>query len=178
MLQLRVLLRIVVVQVASMSPTKKASDSRRSGSIVPFWLATEVASGLASFPPTTMKESTKNGRAQQEWGRSFWALFPRYEIKNGDEAFQVALDVPGVKLSDMELSRRMQVLTVYDQREIGNASRTAISSRSVSRSTPRSKTALIRKKFKRCNSIPLARETTTKRKNLILLKPKAGRELS
>jgi HSP20 family molecular chaperone IbpA len=53
---------------------------------------------------------------------------PRYEFRNGDEAFQVALDVTGVKLSDMELSRRMQVLTVYGQREIGNASRTAISS--------------------------------------------------
>jgi HSP20 family protein len=104
-----------------------------------FGLATEVASGVATSP-AEVKESKKAIGEQHEWvNRAFdmasdvasGLSSPRYEINDGDEAFQVVLDVPGVKLSDIDISvveeDRQQVFTVRGQREIGkdDASRTA-----------------------------------------------------
>jgi HSP20 family protein len=96
-----------------------------------FGLATEVASGLASSP-TEVKESKEVIGQQQEWfNRAFdmasdvasGLSSPRYEFNDGDEAFQVALDVPGVKSSDIDITvveeDGQQVLTVRGQREIG-----------------------------------------------------------
>lgn len=96
-----------------------------------FGLATEVASGLASSP-TEVKVSKEAIGQQQEWlNRAFdmasdvasGLSSPRYEINDGDEAFQVALDVPGVKSSDIDISvveeNGQKVLTIQGQREIG-----------------------------------------------------------
>jgi HSP20 family protein len=111
-----------------------------------FGLATEVASGLAASPDE-VKESKEAIGQQKEWvSRAFdmasdvasGLTSPRYEINDDDEAFQVALDVPGVKSSDIDISvveeDGQQVLTVRGQREIGkdDASRTAKFSKSFS----------------------------------------------
>jgi HSP20 family protein len=74
-----------------------------------FGLATNVASGLSS---------------------------PRYEVNDGNDAFQVALDVPGVKASDIDISfsEDDSVLTVSGKRDIGagGATRTVKFSKSFS----------------------------------------------
>jgi HSP20 family protein len=77
-----------------------------------------------------VKEAKKEAvRQQQEWlnqafgratdvasGRSS----PRYEINDGKDAFQVALDVPGVKASDIDISFNEDetVLTVSGKRDM------------------------------------------------------------
>ena len=85
-------------------------------------IATDVAAGLASG------ETNEAMREQQEWLKRAFGVAndvasglssPRYEINDGEDAFQVALDVPGVKASDIDVSVEEDILTVKGQREIG-----------------------------------------------------------
>ena len=67
---------------------------------------------------------------------------PRYEINDGEDAFQVALDVPGVKASDIDVSVEEDILTVKSQREIGGEVRNFPRvSQSIPQSTLRKHTA-------------------------------------
>jgi len=109
-----------------------------------FGLANEVASGMAGSPREE-KDSKEAVRQQQEWVNRAFGLAkdvasgmssPRYEISDDDETFQVALDVPGVKASDIDISVEEdgKVLTIRGQRVIGmgDKSRTAKFSKSFS----------------------------------------------
>ena len=69
-------------------------------------------------------------RQQQEWLNQAFGLAtnvasglssPRYEVNDGNDAFQVALDVPGVKASDIDISFNEDdsVLKVSGKRDIG-----------------------------------------------------------
>jgi HSP20 family molecular chaperone IbpA len=84
-------------------------------------------------------------RQQQEWLNQAFGLAtnvasglssPRYEVNDGNDAFQVALDVPGVKASDIDISFNEDdsVLKVSGKRDIGagGATRTVKFSKSFS----------------------------------------------
>jgi HSP20 family molecular chaperone IbpA len=92
------------------------------------------AFGLAPQVPSTgndVKEAKKEAvRQQQEWLNQAFGLAtdvasglssPRYEVNDGNDAFQVALDVPGVKASDIDISfnENDSVLKVSGKRDIG-----------------------------------------------------------
>jgi HSP20 family molecular chaperone IbpA len=73
-----------------------------------FGLSPEASSGRDA--EEAKKESV---RQQQEWLNQAFGLAtnaasglssPRYEVNDGNDAFQVALDVPGVKASDIDIS--------------------------------------------------------------------------
>ena len=87
-----------------------------------FGLAAEAASAMAGVD---VKEGNEALRQQQEWlGRAFGldlasSSSPRYEVNDTDESFQVALDVPGVKQSDIDIIVEENVLTIKGERTIG-----------------------------------------------------------
>jgi HSP20 family protein len=101
-----------------------------------FGLATEVASEMASSSSRgrDAKEEAKNEavrqqQQQQEWLNQAFGFAtdvasglssPRYEVNEGKDAFQVALDVPGVKASDIDISFNEDdsVLKVSGKRDI------------------------------------------------------------
>lgn len=49
--------------------------------------------------------------------RSDWTLTPRADIIEGEKEFQIAMDLPGVKSSDLEIEMENQMLKVKAQRE-------------------------------------------------------------
>jgi HSP20 family protein len=107
-----------------------------------FGRATEVSSSGRD-----VQEAKKEAvRQQQEWLIQAFGLAtdvasgrssPRYEVNDGNDAFQVALDVPGVKASDLDISFNEDdsVLKVSGKRDIigdGGVSRTVKFSKSFS----------------------------------------------
>lgn len=99
-----------------------------------FGLASEVAKGLASSPKD-IKESNEALRQQQEWVNSIFGFaqdiasgesptFVRSQILRDDnEMYQVALDLPGVKRSDVDITvegDELKILSIRGKREIGN----------------------------------------------------------
>jgi len=87
-----------------------------------FGLAAEAAAAAAGVD---IKEGNEALRQQQEWlGRAFGFDFdssstPRYQVNDTDESFQVSLDVPGVKQSDIDISVEENVLTIKGERNVG-----------------------------------------------------------
>lgn len=87
-----------------------------------FGLATEAAAAVAGVD---IKEGNEALRQQQEWlGRAFGVDVgmggsPRYQVNDTDEAFQVAMDVPGVKQSDIDINLEDNVLTIQGERDVG-----------------------------------------------------------
>jgi HSP20 family molecular chaperone IbpA len=86
-----------------------------------FGLATEAAAAAAGVD---IKEGNEALRQQQEWlGRAFGvdmdSSTPRYEVNDSDESFQVALDVPGVMQSDLDITMEENILTIAGEREVG-----------------------------------------------------------
>jgi HSP20 family protein len=61
-------------------------------------------------------------RQQALANRAFRQSSPRYEITDNDERFQVAVDVPGVKMEDINVSLEEdgKILTISGQRESTN----------------------------------------------------------
>jgi HSP20 family protein len=116
----------VASEVASSSPGKQQEWVNRA-----FGLATEVASEVASSSSGRDVKEYKNEavRQQQEWvNRAFGIATdaasglssPRYEMNDETDAYQVTLDVPGVKASDIDISFNEEdsVLTVSGKRDI------------------------------------------------------------
>ena len=93
-----------------------------------FGLATEAAAAAAGVD---IKEGNEALRQQQEWlGRAFGvdlnggsafssSSTPRYQVNDTDESFQVSLDVPGVKQSDIDISLENNILTIAGERNVG-----------------------------------------------------------
>jgi HSP20 family protein len=88
-----------------------------------FGLAAEAAA--AATAGVDIKEGNEALRQQQEWlGRAFGVDFdssstPRYQVNDTDESFQVSLDVPGVKQSDIDISVEENILTIKGERNVG-----------------------------------------------------------
>jgi len=101
--------------------TKEEAARQREWLNRAFGLATEAAASMAGVD---VKETNEALRQQQEWlGRAFGVDVsngsPRYDINDTDESFQVAMDVPGVKQSDIDINLEENVLTISGEREIG-----------------------------------------------------------
>lgn len=108
-----------------MSMTKEEAARQREWLNRAFGLATEAAAAAAGVD---VKEGNEALRQQQEWlGRAFGVDFddsstttvPRYQVNDSDESFQVAMDVPGVKQSDIDITMEENVLTIAGEREMG-----------------------------------------------------------
>jgi HSP20 family molecular chaperone IbpA len=100
-----------------------------------FGIASDVAKGMASSP-REIKEADEALRQQKEWvDRVFgfakdvssggtYSPSVRSEVLQDDEkAFEVALDVPGVKASDIDVTvegTKTKVLMIRGKREVGN----------------------------------------------------------
>lgn len=56
--------------------------------------------------------------------------FPRYEIVDNDEKFQVAIDVPGVKMQDIDITLEDDgtILSIYGERKSWNEANAAVTS--------------------------------------------------
>lgn len=92
-----------------------------------FGLASEVASKVNANKGEVRDEVL---RQQQEWTNRAFAIAndvatgrttPRYEVNDDNEAFSVALDVPGVKASDIDISvdEEEHVLMISGERKVG-----------------------------------------------------------
>lgn len=103
--------------------TKEEAARQRDWLNRAFGLATEAISSAAGVD---VKETNEALRQQQEWlGRAFGvdtsygASTPRYDVDDSEEAFTIAMDVPGVKLSDLDINLEEDVLTISGEREVG-----------------------------------------------------------
>mmetsp|Transcript_21713 Transcript_21713/g.60438 ORF Transcript_21713/g.60438 Transcript_21713/m.60438 type:complete len:288 (-) Transcript_21713:267-1130(-) len=63
-------------------------------------------------------------RRRRSWesspGQAFYRTSPRYEIVDNDELFKLAVDVPGIKMEDINVSLEDHILTVSGSRESSN----------------------------------------------------------
>jgi HSP20 family molecular chaperone IbpA len=104
--------------------TKEEAARQRDWLNRAFGLATEAAAAAAGVD---VKEGNEALRQQQEWlGRAFGVdtsgntfSTPRYEVNDSDEEFQVSMDVPGVKQSDIDINLEENVLTISGERQMG-----------------------------------------------------------
>jgi len=103
--------------------TKEEAARQREWLNRAFGLATEAASAMAGVD---IKEGNESLRQQQEWlGRAFGVdvdpgvSTPRFEINDTEEFVQVAIDLPGVKQSDIDIDLEEDVLTISGERDIG-----------------------------------------------------------
>lgn len=108
-----------------MSMTKEEAARQREWLNRAFGLATEAAAAAAGVD---IKEGNEALRQQQEWlGRAFGVDLdsstststPRYQVNDTDESFQVSLDVPGVKQSDIDITMEEDILTIAGERDVG-----------------------------------------------------------
>jgi len=101
-----------------------------------FGLATDVAKGMAASP-REMKEADEAIRQQKEWVDRFigvakdvssggmYSSVSSEVLRDDDQMFEVALDFPGVKESDVEVTvegsnAQDRILVVQGKRKVGN----------------------------------------------------------
>lgn len=106
--------------------TKEEAARQRDWLNRAFGLATEAAAAAAGVD---VKEGNEALRQQQEWlGKALFGVDmsgetstrPRFDVDDQDDKVTVTMDVPGVKLSDIDISLEDNVLTIKGERQLGS----------------------------------------------------------
>jgi len=98
-----------MLSLASMTPTTADAWSMGSGGLSLFSTPTKIYVAR----PTAMRKRQRVGRFLQDAQR---LASPRYELVDNETKFQLSVDVPGVKMDDINVSLEDGYLTVSGQR--------------------------------------------------------------
>jgi HSP20 family protein len=63
-------------------------------------------------------EQNPNQERRRQGGSPFQTISPRFEITDNETQVQIAMDVPGVKMEDIDVSLEDNVLTIRGQRDV------------------------------------------------------------
>jgi HSP20 family protein len=92
-------------------------------------------------------EQNPNQERRRQGGSPFQTMSPRFEITDNETQVQIAMDVPGVKMEDIDVSLEDNVLTIRGQRDV------TARSESNDDALPSSSSASMTKKFSQSFSL-------------------------